>query len=636
MAEHKHFAVIVAGIDEEYQNSVIDGIIECARHYDANISCFTAFGGVLSSSRYDVGEYNIYSLVNYEMFDGVVLMTNTICDPGEKKKIISAVKESGIPAIFLDCDDDPSFHNIRIDNTAAMREIIQHVVLEHQAKTVNYISGPLSNPEAQARYEAFLHVMAENRLIADARRVYFGEFRAQDGEQAVRELLHSGLPMPDAIICANDAMALAAIRTLEKAGYSVPDDVIVTGFDDTYNARHYFPALTTVYRPLHEMGYQACEILYRASNGETPPKTICLSSRPVYTESCGCKAKEPEDVNAYKKTAAKIIDGSRGDIALINRITSQLAETESAEELITILSRFIESLECVQCSLCMCAEWNNVYSSGRVMDDFQIRGYTKTMSAPLIWNQGEIASVDSFISSEMFPDPLPGGGHVNYFLPLHFRDRCLGYMIISDSEFPPKSMLCHTLLMNISNSIENIRKLLHLNNVISELDRLYVIDPLCGIYNRNGFIREADVLYRRCAEKGESMLISFIDMDGLKLVNDNYGHKEGDFALQRLATVIKECCSSNQICARFGGDEFIILGANCTEDDALALERLFQKRLEDINHILHKPYELGASIGTYVDTVKDDVPLFNMIKIADEKMYERKKRKKTSRYLRKN
>lgn len=634
MAESKHFAIIVAGIDEEYQNSVINGIIECAKQYDANISCFTAFGGVLSSSKYDVGEYNIYNLVNYKQFDGVVLMTNTICDPGEKKKIISAVKKSGIPAIFLDCDDDPSFFNIRIDNSTAMREIIQHVVDEHQAKTVNFISGPLSNPEAQARYEAFLHVMAENRLIADARRVYFGEFRPQDGERAVRELLASGLPMPDAIISANDAMALAAIRTLEKAGYRVPEDVIVTGFDDTYNARHYYPALTTVSRPLHEMGYQACEILYRAASGDTPLKTIKLSSRPVYTESCGCKAKKPEDINAFKKTASKTIDGCRSDISLINRITSQLAETESAEEMIQILSHFIECLDCGQCSLCMCAEWNNVYSSGYTADDFQVRGYTKTMSAPLIWRNGEIHSVDTFISSEMFPDPLPGGGHVHYFLPLHFRDRCLGYMIISDSDFPPKSMLCHTLLMNISNSIENIRKLLHLNNVISELDRLYVIDPLCGIYNRNGFIREADTLYKRCAEKEECLLISFIDMDGLKLVNDNYGHKEGDFALQRLATVIKDCCGPNQICARFGGDEFIILGASCTEDDAMALERLFQKRLEDINHILHKPYELGASIGTYVEKVKDDVPLFNMIKIADEMMYERKKKKKTSRYLR--
>ena len=135
--------------------------------------------------------------------------------------------------------------------------------------------------------------------------------------------------------------------------------------------------------------------------------------------------------------------------------------------------------------------------------------------------------------------------------------------------------------------------------------------------------------------QNKTLLISFIDMDGLKLINDNYGHKEGDFALQRLASVIQECCSGNMICARFGGDEFIIIGAGLASDDAERLERLFQKRLDDMNHIINKPYQLDASIGTTVSPVSADVPLFTMITSADELMYSRKKKKKTSRYLRK-
>lgn len=634
MAKNKNIAVIVAGIDEEYQNSVIEGIIECAKQHDANVACFTAFGGVLSSSKYDVGEYNIYSLVNYDEFDGVVLMTNTICDPGEKKKIIAAVKKSCIPAIFLDCDDDLEFYNIKIDNTKAMRDLIQHVITEHEAETLNFISGPLSNPEAQARYEAFLHVMAENRLIADARRIYFGEFRGQDGEQAVLQFLKSGLKMPDAIICANDAMALGAMRTLEKNGFTIPDDVIVTGFDDIYNARHYSPALTTVSRPLREMGYQACDILIQAANGEAPMKTTWLEARPVFTESCGCKPEMQEDESSFKKSASEVIDGCRSDISLLNRITSQLAETETAEENMHVISKFIEKLECHQCALCLCSEWDNVYNS-HGDDSFQIHGYTHTMSAPLVWTEGNLTKIDSFCSTDMFPTRLQGGGHVSYFLPLHFRDRCLGYFVITDSLFPVRSMVCHSLMMNISNSIENIRKLLHLNNVISELDRLYVIDPLCGIYNRNGFIREADIIFRRCEASGDPVMIGFIDMDGLKMINDNYGHKEGDFALQRLASAIKETCGSDAICARFGGDEFIVLGVGSTEEEAQSFERLFHKRLEDINLIIHKPYKLDASIGTCVSHITEGVTLFSMITTADELMYERKKKKSTSRYLRK-
>ena len=628
-----HFAVIVAGIDEEYQNSVIDGIVSCAKASNANISCFTAFGGVIASNHFDIGEYNIYNLVNYDKFDGVILLTNTISDAGEKKKIIQRVKASGIPAVYLDCNDDPEAYNIRIDNTRAMRDIVQHVITKHHARTINFISGPLSNPEAQDRYEAFLHVMAENKLIVDARRVYFGEFRAVDGERAVRELLRSGMSMPDAIICANDAMALAAMRILERNHYEVPEDVIVTGFDNTYNARHYYPALTTVERPLYDAGYKACEVLLKVTAGQPCEKVISLQATPVFMESCGCNQAVAEDVKNYKKSTYQVIDSCRSDISLLNRMTSELAETETTEENIKAIGEFMHEMECESCALCLCSEWNGAF--GTRADEYQISGYTKTMYAPLIWSKEGIACVDSFNCSDMFPIPQEDGGHVNFFLPLHFRERCLGYYIITDSEFPTKSMLCHSIMMNISNSIENIRKLLHLNSVIEELDRLYVIDPLTGIYNRNGFIREADTLYRRCEDSKELLMISFIDMDGLKLINDNFGHKEGDFALQRLAGVIKDCCGSSYICARFGGDEFIILGVGTSEDDAASLERAFTKRLADLNHILHKPYELSASIGSFVSGIEPGVTLFNMITKADQMMYEKKKRKKTSRYLRK-
>ncbi|MDE5564567.1 MAG: GGDEF domain-containing protein [Oscillospiraceae bacterium] len=631
---HKHIAVIAAGIDEEYQNSVIDGIIACAKEANANVSCFAAFGGVISNSKYDIGEYTIYSLVNYQMFDGVVLLTNTICDTGMKKKIIADVKAAGIPAVFLDCEDDPDFYNIKIDNTTAMREMVQHVITEHHAKTVNFISGPLSNPEAQARYEAYLHVMAENRLIVDARRIHFGEFRAVDGEEAVAKMLDSGLSMPDAVICANDAMALAAIAALQKAGYTIPEDIVVTGFDDTYNAQHYCPALSTVARPLYEAGFKACEVLLEATDGGSPEKTTVLEAVPVFTESCGCCPHEEEDIVQYKKTMFRLVESCRSDISMLNCMISELAETETAEENYAVLEKFMYKLGCERCCLCLCAEWNSAFSGTEV--DESAQGYTKTMSAPLIWTKEGISFVDNFSSSRMFPVPLEGGGNVSYFLPLHFRERCLGYYVITGGDFPMKSLLCHMLMMNISNSIENIRKLLHLGNVIHELDKLYVVDPLCGIYNRNGFIREADALYRRCESSGESLLISFIDMDGLKIINDSFGHKEGDFALQRLATIIRECCSSGQVCARFGGDEFIVLGVVSTEDAAESLERSFAKRLEDINHILHKPYSLDASIGTYVSPVIPGVTLFNMITTADQMMYEKKKKKKTSRYLRKS
>ena len=636
----KEIAVIVAGLNEEYQSEVIEGIAECARQRNINVSCFTSFGGIMTDSLFDVGEYNIYELVNYSRVDGAILLTNTISDPVEREKIIGKVKASGIPVAVLDCDDYPEFYNIRIDNSEAMREIVRHVLEKHGARTVNYISGPLYNQEAAERYKAFLDVMKEHGIEVDERRVFFGEFRSKDGFEAVEELMESGLPLPDAVICANDAMALAAVTTFERFGYAVPDDVIVTGFDNTYNARHYCPALTTVSRPLKEAGAKACEILDRVTDGEKIDREIVLRSEPVFSESCGCVngIDTFEEIKSYKKNAFKFIEQCRIDIFLLNKMTSEVAETESAEDNINIIGKFMSKTDCRQGSICLCSGWEGAFGdkwSKRTDSDYQVHGYTKKMSAPFIWDGTEVSAVTSFDSVDLFPRPFTTGGNISYFQPLHFRERCLGYYILSNGEFPVKSLVCHSVMMNVSNSIENIRKLIHLNSVIDELDKLYVIDQLCSIYNRNGFIRNANALFRKCASEGIPVMISFIDMDGLKEINDSYGHKEGDHALQRLATVISDCSRGGRICARFGGDEFIIFGAGGTQEDIGPFELAFRKRLDTLNQILDKPYRIDASIGTLVTTVEPETKLFALISQADQIMYERKKRKKTSRYLRK-
>lgn len=631
----RNIAVLVAGTDEEYQGSILDGIEQAAKEFGFNVAVFACFGGVLSNSLYDVGEYQIYQLVNYSMFDGAILLTNTIGDLETRECVCRAVRESGIPAAVLDCDSDPAFYNVRIDNTAAMRQMVAHVIEQHNAKTINFISGPLENPEAKERYEAFLAVMAEHDLPVDDSRIYFGGFRPIDGKRAADALLASGMPLPDAIIAANDAMALETISVLQEHGIRVPEDVIVTGFDLTYYAKHHNPSLSSVSRPLEEAGRTACALLNRIFRGETCEKTVTLSAQPVYQESCGCMSTEQLDIRSYKTTTYDTIKRFRSGASLLNRLTSAMAVTETPEECIRTISQYLHEIECEQCCICLCENWESAFRErAGEAESSQISGFTEYMSAPLIWQASGIGELSRFRSADLFPFPPETAGNMSYFFPLHFREHCLGYYIFTNTDFPRRTMLCHSLMMNISHSFENIRKLLHLNNAIRELDRLYVIDPLCGIYNRNGFIRLADQMFKHSLQMQETLMISFIDMDGLKYVNDNYGHDEGDFALHKLAEIIRKCCRPGQICARFGGDEFITIGNGLTQDDAEMFEQDFFKQLKEVNSVINKPYELNASVGSYVTAVEPDMKLFALIAKADQIMYEQKKRKSTSRYLR--
>ncbi|SDB43157.1 diguanylate cyclase (GGDEF) domain-containing protein [Ruminococcaceae bacterium FB2012] len=629
MSKMKELALIVAGIDEEYQNGVIDGIIACAKERGASVSCFAAFGGVITGKGYDIGEYNIYNLINFDLFDGVLLMINTISDSIQKQKIVDRIKDSGLPTVVFDCEDYPEFYNITIDNTTAMEELVRHVIKVHGAKRLEFISGPASNPEAQARLAAFRRVCLENDIPLSEDSIHYGSFRSIDGRHMAEQIVRSRRTLPDALICANDAMALTAIREFTRHGIKIPEDMIVTGFDDTYNARHHYPSLTTVERPLNQAGWMACETVLRLINGEECDKVRKLDSRPVLAESCGCQSVEDTDIPAYKKSTYQIIDSCREDINLLNRLNSELAEAETETESMSIISGFLGDMNCERCCLCLCDGWDSPWGSSGMMTS----GYAPKMNAPLIWDKGAVRYFGSFDTTQMNPIPHDEPGSISYFLPLHFRERCLGYFVATNGSFPTKSMLCHSVLMIISNSLENVRKLISLNSAIKELDRLYVIDPLCGIYNRNGFIRAADAKYRECRRQDMSILISFIDMDGLKHINDDFGHNEGDLALQRLSSIIVDCCRDGWICARFGGDEFIILGPGGTEKDAQELNETFRMRLAQINKLLGKPYEISASIGTICEKISDSDTMFGLITRADELMYEQKK-KKPSRYIR--
>lgn len=632
MGRIAEFAVIAAGIDEEYQNYMIRGINAYAKSHHANLSYFSAFGGVMDSKKYDIGEYNIYNLINYSRFDGFILLTNTICPLEIRKKICDAVRDSGKPAVIFDDDSYEDFYNIRIDNLTAMRTLVQHMIEVHHCRTINYIAGPVSNPEANARFRAFHDVMTEHELTVSEERIYYGEFRSNDGRKAIERFLQSGQKMPDAVICANDAMALSAVNALEEAGYSIPEDILVTGFDDTYYAHHHEPAITTVKRPLEEAGTLACEILCKRFAGEEISHTMQLAAEPIFTESCGCHPEERENETEFRKKSYYVMEHVNMDINLLNRMTSSLADSEDIEHAVTVIKQILEALDCERFYVCLCDGWQGGMPWNYHLMDMD--GYPHKMSAPLAYRQPHVSSIEHFDSREMYPEKLEGSGHVSYFFPLHFREHCIGYYLISDSSFPVDSIVFRSILMNISQSFENIRRLVQLNRVISELERLYVVDPLCDLLNRNGFTKEANYIIKECMETGSKLLVLFLDLDGLKEINDLHGHEEGDYALQRIADVIKASVTKDYICARFGGDEFIVMGAECDPEDGKRFEQAILAQLHDFNESHRKPYRIEASIGYCSETVTKATKLYQVIAMADENMYLQKKLKKQSKYIR--
>ncbi len=172
---------------------------------------------------------------------------------------------------------------------------------------------------------------------------------------------------------------------------------------------------------------------------------------------------------------------------------------------------------------------------------------------------------------------------------------------------------------------QNVTELLEAQKKLNELS---LTDELTGLYNRRGFVTMAEhqLKLERHSGTARGLSLMFADMDGLKAINDTYGHGAGSYALKTLGRLISSVVRNADLVARWGGDEFVILSVGAQGENAQLVVNRILERIDEHNAESPDPYLIGCSIG--LAEVDADLPLDEMIARADEAMYAEKKRRK--------
>jgi LacI family transcriptional regulator len=193
------------------------------------------------------------------------------------------------PVVTLAGTPTPVSVNVRGDNAAGMRELTWHLLRDHGYRTIAYVAGHADSPDNVARAEAFELAVAEAGIEAWTGEIWRGNYMASGGARVIKDVLGRDLPLPRAIVCANDQTAIGVMYTLAQHGIRVPEDVAVTGYDDIPVARHLHPQLTTVRQPIQKLGATAFDVLYSMiSGGGRPEPEVVLPTSLVVRGSCGC------------------------------------------------------------------------------------------------------------------------------------------------------------------------------------------------------------------------------------------------------------------------------------------------------------------------------------------------------------
>ena len=135
------------------------------------------------------------------------------------------------------------------------------------------------------------------------------------------------------------------------------------------------------------------------------------------------------------------------------------------------------------------------------------------------------------------------------------------------------------------------------------------------------------------AAPDDTAMVLRTDMDGLKAINDTFGHAEGDYGIRTVSNVVQSITSNDEICVRTGGDEFCLIGiGKCADDEPQRRTERFLKTLEAVGRSSDKPYEITANIGWASAPYSENV-VSELLKTADERMYENKLMRKKNRAL---
>ncbi|MBR1855038.1 MAG: GGDEF domain-containing protein [Lachnospiraceae bacterium] len=634
----KRLAVITMNMDNAYSVEILRGILEEAKICGCDIAIFNAFINQDELIEHNVGQFNIYNLANLKLFDGVIFLSNLIKGHAVYDKTIDRLKKAEIPVVSVDTPL-PDFYYVGAENYRSMKAIVEHFIKHHGFTRINCVSGPPYNPDAEIRLKAYKDALKENGLPVEEERISMGIFSHQNGREAAAELLKrakEGEELPQAIVCGNDDIAVGVSMELQEHGVRVPQDVAVSGFDNGFEAINSVPRLTTVDRPLADMGRKAVLKIWQILDGKVTAVSELLPSVPIFAGSCGCEfvlSGKGEDIRLKYLKMTELFERY---LVRNTFMTEELNDSTSFDDMLKRLKGYVDVLGANRFYYCLDSGLvqylrlaDKSGSESPLASRLRTDGYAPVMSVVLAYEKGEFVEYEDFPTSEMLPgvDTSQDEANVFVFSPVHFRDRCYGYVVVEGSEFVLNSMLYRNWLVNMTNGLESIRKQANLQRTLRQVDKLYVTDPLTGLYNRSGFARHTADSFRVCAREKVSVMILFADMDGLKKINDRYGHDKGDAAIIAVAEALKGACLDSEVCARFGGDEYVVYAEDYSEADARRFCARFESGLEHYNMKKEQPFLVAASCGYRVFVPGEGDLIDKYIDSADEQMYEVKRAK---------
>ena len=590
-ARRKKIGVIMPAITESLDASFLEGIYKqmSACGYDVIVfTCSANMQQELVPTAYAIAEESIYRLVSRTDLDGLIFAAGKFHDERAAERILNSLHGIRFPCVCTYYGND-LFPNVEVPQGEGIRRITAHLIEEHGFTRIFCLTGPQGFPEAEERLAGWRIAMEQAGLPADQYR--YGDFWFHSPRELAADIAAKKIPVPEAVVCANDFMAIALCRRLAEYGIRVPEDIAVTGFDGGPNSTLTSPSLTTVEGKEFDVGSNAAIALLQLMDGQ--------ERRPVYTQhitfgrSCGCKEKSPEEYFAMINEKYILANAYR-DSRIMKDYINRMASSESLKQ----LSDRIAELSIIL------PYWNDLYVCVR---DDMISPDSAAVEQELpgqmhlfvsIHQAEQRNAMTSFPIQEFLPDDVCGAASKRMIaVPLHNTETIFGYIVTTYSN--SRHYIFDDLYFSWRDSVANALSVQYIKmqnrRLTQRLEKFSERDRMTGMLNLKGLSRKL--------QSGQRYACITLMIRWQRTASFNVSMDPELF----VANAVQMSCRETELCFRYNKDVFgILLSLPDKMDPERACEEWILRFHALVDYMCQRDKQLGKPvISTFCDVLQE-------------------------------
>lgn len=652
----RKIAVLIQNMEGDYAQEALRGVLN---YCGLKGVCCT----VIQAKRPDEGSGGMVEdqywaslkLVGSEDIEGVIILAGEFTSQLATEDLVEKLgflKKKPVVCVSTDIPF-PFEHSytFSICNNA-YDEVVSHMYNEHGARKFAFFSAALTKSvEGVARFEAFRNALSKVGIDPDSATYIDGDFTYRNGKRLLMKRFKSKADVDfDVLFAANDRMALAARDVFISYGLKVPQDVKIVGYDDDDATKASIPTITTINQQIAKHGEEAAKALLARLEGEPLPKVIEVDVKPMYRQSCGCVSTSVNKTLHYENgKLTEVMDRALNvikdayeanrNLMKIYHIISYSQVAKSFESVLASLDGMFFAMADVISEMSVILYDKKV--PARDPDKFDVpRRARRTVFINLDENVKDLTNTLTITPlKQLLPEEKNASDQPGEYLvhPIFFETNQYGYIIVrmKSRDYILALIVLKTLAnvlaraLDYSEAMSENNRLFNKNRELSSersiLSKQSKTDELTKILNRRGFLDYGQRSIDLSIQMGKTGMVFFGDMNGLKKINDTYGHKMGDEAIKAQAEIFKRTFRSSDIIGRMSGDEFAIVAVGALDNQLEFFRKKIAENCRSVSEERGFPFTISIALGA-VPFNEQDSELESLLDRADEVQYSEKKR----------